>query len=114
MHPIHFVLIAALIGGGIALVVWLRRTVRQTCALAVTPMWNGIRDSSEELLVRKFTQHLGDGVIATENAVRFVQQTGEYVVEFSEKGKELLQVGQATLMRSKETGRMVPTLLDVN
>src|SRR5205814_2660418 len=58
--------------------------------------------------------HLGDGMIATSNAVRFVQQTGEYVVEFSDRGKQLLQVGKATLMRSKETGRMVPTLLDVN
>ena len=83
-------------------------------ALAVTPMWNGIQKSSEELLVRQFADHLGDGMIATTNAVRFVQQTGEYVVEFSDRGKQLLQVGKATLMRSKDTGRMVPTLLDVN
>ena len=83
-------------------------------ALAVTSMWNGIQKSSEELLVRQFADHLGDGMIATTNAFRFVQQTGEYVVEFSDKGKQLLQVGKASLMRSKDTGRMVPTLLDVN
>ena len=142
MDPIYLILLAAALCGT-ALVIWLRRPAHRTRAivalpaeavsipelppvrsplqdvsfedaLAVTPMWNGIRNSSEEVLVRKFAEHLGDGVLAGGNAVRFVQQTGEYVVEFSEKGKELLQVGQATVMRSKETGRMIPTLLDLN
>ena len=58
-------------------------------ALAVTPMWEGIRTSSEQSLIRQFAQHFGDGVLASTNAVRFIQQTGEYVVEFSKEGKAL-------------------------
>ncbi len=36
------------------------------------------------------------------------------MVEFSKQGRELLQVGQATLMKSKETGRMIPKLIGLD
>jgi hypothetical protein len=83
-------------------------------ALSLTPMWEGIQRSSDELVTRQFAAHLGDGVVAGANAIRFIQSTGEYVVEFSEHGRELLQVGQASLMKSKETGRMIPKLMGLD
>ena len=79
-------------------------------ALSITPMWEAIRSSSEEMMQTQFTAQLGDGVVVGTNAIRFVQATGEYVVEFSEHGRELLKVGQATLTKSKETGKMIATL----
>jgi hypothetical protein len=83
-------------------------------ALSLTPMWEGIQRSSEEQVTKQFAAHLGDGVVAGANAIRFIQSTGEYVVEFSKQGRELLQVGQATLMKSKETGRMIPKLIGLD
>ena len=83
-------------------------------ALAITPVWAGLQASSEQMITAQFTAHLGDGMVVTTNAVRFIQQTGEYVVEFSEKGQKLLEVGKATLMRSKETGQMIPKLIGSN
>src|ERR1700732_3818404 len=55
-------------------------------ALSITPMWEAIRSSSEEMMMTQFTAQLGDGVVVGTNAVRFVQATGEYVIEFSEHG----------------------------
>jgi len=65
-------------------------------------------------MMTQFTAQLGDGVLAGTNAIRFVQATGEYVIEFSENGRDLLKVGKATLMKSKETGRMIPHLIGLD
>ncbi len=65
-------------------------------------------------MMMKFTAQLGDGIVAGTNAIRFVQASGEYVIEFSEYGRELLKVGKATLMKSKETGRMIPKLMGLD
>jgi hypothetical protein len=83
-------------------------------ALSLTPMWEGIQRSSEEQVIQQFAARLGDGVVTGANAIKFIQSTGEYVVEFSKQGRELLQVGQATLMKSKETGRMIPKLIGLD
>ena len=82
--------------------------------LSVTPMWNGLRVSAEEQITASITQEFGEGFVIGTNAVRFIQSTGEYVVEFSEKGKELLQLGKATLMKSKETGRTITDLIGLD
>jgi hypothetical protein len=83
-------------------------------AISITPMWEAIRSSSEEMMMKQFTAQLGDGIVAGTNAIRFVQATGEYVIEFSEHGRELLKVGKATLMKSKETGQMIPKLMGLD
>ena len=62
-------------------------------ALSLTPMWEGIQRSSEEQVIQQFAAQLGDGVVIGANAIKFIQSTGEYVVEFSKQGRELLQVG---------------------
>jgi hypothetical protein len=85
-----------------------------TDALSIRPMWNGIESSATELMMLQFTSQLGDGIVAATNAIRFVKSTGEYVIEFSQHGRQLLKVGQATLMKSKETGRMIPQLLGLD
>lgn len=82
--------------------------------LSLTPLWDGIQRTSDELVVSQFKRHLGDGVVVASNAVRFIQSTGEYAIEFSQRGREMLKIGQATLMRSKETGQMIPKLIGLD
>ena len=77
-------------------------------------MYNGLRVAAEEQITVQFTQIFGDGVVASANAVKFIQATGEYVVEFSEKGKQLLQSGKAILMKGQGTGRMIPNLVGLD
>lgn len=40
--------------------------------------------------------------------------TGEYVIEFSQRDRQMLEIAQAPLMKSKETGRMIPKLVGLD
>lgn len=83
-------------------------------ALSLIPLWDGIQRSSQEMVRSEFAARFGDGVVAATNAIQFIQSTGEYVIEFSQRGRQMLEIGQATLMKSKETGRMIPKLIGID